>query len=338
MAKRASTSSSTAGATPAPGALPGVALFHGPDAFLRRLWTDQLRALVEAAGVPVEVVRFDGATAQPAEVFDECRTMGLMRQHKLVILDDAEAFVKGDNRRALVERYAQSPAPDATLVLRSDTWRPGNLDKLIPRDWLKKCESPKPGEAVTWVRERCKAAHSATIEADAAGLLVERLGTDLGRLDSELEKLAASTGGKPVTAQEVRELVGLAREEKAWEIQAALLAGDTEAALVKLHELLEVSRVDAVPLRWAVADLARKLHAASRMLRAGANPRQLFSELKLWGDAGNAVVSIAKRVDPERLADLFKAALEADARAKRSDGDEVLALELLTLRFAAAAR
>ncbi len=324
---------------PAPGGPPLLALFHGDDAFRRQAETDKLRALVEETGVPIESLRFDGATAQPADVFDECRTIGLLQQHKIVVVDDADAFVKGDERRPLIERYASAPSETATLVLRASTWYAGKLDKLIAEYGLVvKCDAMKLAEAVKWVSQRVKVEHRATIDPEAAQMLVDRLGTEAGRLDSELGKLAAASGGTTITAQHVRELVGLSREDKAWEIQAYLLKPDAQAALRKLHELLEVSRVDAVPIRWSYADLARKLHAAARALRAGANPSSLFSQLRLWGETGNAVLAIARRVDPEHLADLLKATIESDVRAKSGVGDEVRGLEILTLRFASLAQ
>lgn len=324
---------------PKPSGPPLLALFHGSDAFRRQAETDKLRALVEEKGVPIESIRLDGNTAQPADVFDECRTIGLMQQHKFVIVDDADAFVKGDERRAVIERYAKSPSDNATLVLRADGWHPGRLDKLIAEFGIvTKCDALKPAEATKWVAQRVKEAHRATIEPEAAQMLVERMGTELGRLDSELAKLAAASAGSPITAQIVREMVGMAREDKAWEIQAYLLRPDADAALHKLRELLEVSRVDPVPLRWSYADLARKLHAAARALREGASPGTLFSQLRLWGETGNAVLSIARRVDPEHLADLLRATIESDVRGKTGVGDEVRGLELLTLRFASLAQ
>jgi hypothetical protein len=60
--------------------------------------------------------------------------------------------------------------------------------------------------------------------------------------------------------------------------------------------------------------------------------------LRLWGESGNAVLAIARRVDPEHLADLLKAVIESDVRGKTGVGDEVRGLELLTLRFASLAR
>jgi DNA polymerase III delta subunit len=79
----------------------------------------------------VDEFNFDGATCSLADVLDELRSYGLMSQHKVVVVDNAEQFMQGDDRRRAMERYAESPMQDATLILRSGGWRPGTFDKLV---------------------------------------------------------------------------------------------------------------------------------------------------------------------------------------------------------------
>src|SRR5207253_8118234 len=50
--------------------------------------------LLTKAHGEIDSFRFDGASASAAEVLDECRTFGLMRQQKLVIVDNADALLK----------------------------------------------------------------------------------------------------------------------------------------------------------------------------------------------------------------------------------------------------
>jgi DNA polymerase III delta subunit len=128
--------------------------------------------------------------------------------------------------------------------------------------------------------------------------------------------------------------VGFAREEKFFAIQASLVAGDAGAALAHLRELVEVSRQDPVPLNWAYIDLARKLHGASVGLAAGENPYALAGRLKLWGPQQEAVFKAARKIRPDRAAELFQAAVETDVKLKTGQGDPVVNLEVLTLRFA----
>jgi len=224
-----------------------VVVLHGPEAFLRSLYTDQLKAALTKVHGEIEIVRHDGRACQAVDVLDDCRSFGLIQQHKLVIVDDADEFLKSSedeesdgppaapgrkSNRQLIESYCGSPSDSATLLLRCGTWRGGKLDKLIPEvGAVMACEELSDDRAVAWVGKRATSRYQATIDLATASLLVERLVTDLGRLDSELSKLSSAAGdGKPITRQLVVELVGQSREEEVWGVQQTLLSGDARAA------------------------------------------------------------------------------------------------------------
>ncbi len=337
MAKRASTSSNQSGKPLGPDSR--IVLLHGKEQFLRTGYTDQLRdALSEREGSEVEIVRFAGDSAQAAEVLDECRSFGLMVSHKIVVVDDADKLLNESTRPAF-ERYAEQPADTATLVLRAEKWNKGKLDKLIEKcGTIIKCDAIAPERAVSWCGGRAKK-QGAVIQQRAAQLLVERVGPDLGRLASEIDKLiaaAAGEGADPITITEdhVREFVGLSREEQVWTIQEVLLTGRADASIAMLHELVEVSRVSEVLIRFAYVDLARKLHGYARGIASGVGAQQLSKSLKLWGSGANAIARAAQSASPSALADLFDEAIEADFKGKTSQSDAILALEVLSIRFA----
>lgn len=317
-----------------------IVLLTGKEHFLRTGYTDQLRAMLEESqGAEIEVVRFSGESDQPAEVLDECRSFGLMVSHKLVVVDDADKLLNESSRPAF-ERYAENPSDMATLVLRAEKWHKGKLDKLVEKvGTIIKCDAIPPERAMSWSVRAAMKRHEAVLEPRAAQLLVERVGPDMGRLASEIDKLASAAavdGDAPITitVDHVREFVGLSREEQVWSIQEVLLTGRADAAIALLHELVEISRVSEVLIRFAYVDLARKLHGYARGLAGGTSAQQLNKSLKLWGASASAVARAAQQASPKALAELFDEAVEADFKGKTSQGDAILALEMLSLRFA----
>ncbi|MFM9995393.1 MAG: DNA polymerase III subunit delta [Phycisphaerales bacterium] len=342
-----------------------VALLVGPELFRQAEHTEALRATLTAAHGPVGVFRFDGATAPVAQVLDECRTFGLMEPHKLVIVDNTYAFLRakadedgeeggapepaasasGFTRREMLERYIAAPCDSATLLLRSE--KGFTLGKLGPAiaavGGVIECKEPSPVEARRWAVDRAASPHKAVLNPDAADLLIERIGPDLARLDSELAKLATNADrseGRPdgapaiITAKAVAEMVGMSREEEVWGIQSALLSGDPHVALRSVREAIAVSRHHPVLVSWACVDLARKLHGAARGLEAGMNPGQLRVPLRLWGPSEQAILGAAQRVRPADAAALLREAVESDVRQKTGASDPERALEVLALRFA----
>ncbi|HMN40538.1 MAG TPA: hypothetical protein PKE29_06795, partial [Phycisphaerales bacterium] len=138
-----STPSGAGDATRALGAETRMLILHGSDRFLQ---DEKMQALAAALNKQhgadgVDTIRFDGQQGPRiiADVLDECRSCGLMQQHKVVVVDNAEMLLKeteGDEapakpaprggRRApvphtareVLENYAAEPSSSATLVLR----------------------------------------------------------------------------------------------------------------------------------------------------------------------------------------------------------------------------
>jgi DNA polymerase III delta subunit len=313
-----------------------IVILHGKEAFIRAQKTSDLRDALTKAHGGVDTFTFDGSTATAADVLDECRSFGLIAQHKLVILDQAEQLVK-EETRALFERYAEAPCEGATLLLRADTWRPGKLDKLVEKvGAVIQCVAPDEAEARRWVVERAKTEHNAEIDKDAVSLLVLRVGPELGKLDSELGKLAAAAGGTgtaKITKDLVEFFVGASRDEDVWNIQSTLLTAGPEESLQHLRYVMDVSRQPPTLVMYAMVDLARKVHGASRALRGGANQFQIAKPLRLWGPSTEPIMNAAKRAHPDQALQLLRECTDADRRSKSGFGEVDLALERLAVRF-----
>ena len=262
----------------------------------------------------------------------------MLMRHKLVIVDHADAFLaakdsQATSTRKVLERYAASPVDSATLLLRATSWRKGNLDKIVHKKGLVfKLQELNAHDSVRWCIGRCAKEHGCDLDSRAAQLLVKRIGTTLTRLDGELAKLAAKVAPETTVAYEdVVEMVGLSREEQAWEIQSVLLTGNSGATMTKIGELIDISRQPRELLVWSVVDLSRRLAAASAMHATGSTAGDIRRSLKLFGNSGDRVLAVAKRRKPKELADLFTDAVAMDAKMRSGKLDPRRGVELLAL-------
>ena len=323
-----------------PGVEHRIVVLVGKELFLRTQYTAMLKEKLEAVHGEVEVFRFDGEGVDLAVVLDECRSFGLMASHKMVVVDEADSFVNAATR-PMLERYAAGPSEGATLVLRGGKWNKGKLDKSIEAVGLiLKCDAVDEETACKWVVGRAQRKYESSIDMRVAGGLVERLGADLGRIDTELSKLATAAGvGNPITGELVSELVGLTREEEVWAIQSYLLCGDAGRSLTELKVILGNSaRSNAVPVIFACSDLARKLMGASEAMGQGVSTGVISKELKLWGASRDVILNAARRMGPGRARRLFDECVAADKTSKSSSVDLWILCERLMLSFYEASR
>ncbi len=316
-----------------------VLILCGPEEMRKREKLAELRhAINQHVGDDIDPTMIDGARAEPADVFDALRTMSLLQPYQLVVVDDADQFVK--SHRPLVERYAENPADGATLVLRSTNWNSPKLDKLVAKVGAKeKCEPLKPFEAAKWLSARAKSQYNRKLNKAEAELLVSRLGCSLMKLDTELGKLAVLVGeGEAITEDMIVQLVGRSNEEQAWVVQEAVLEGliahaDRRAGQLgggaeeKVHDLVDLSGQPEVLVLYFVADLVRKLHHAAMMQRNRVSDGQITKEMKLWGPRRDMFFNVLRRLSAGSTGRMLKQIVALDRRSKSGFGTPMRNLE-----------
>ena len=207
----------------------------GDDAYLRdeSLKVIARQALGEGAD-DLSVSRIPGDQASLSDVLDELRTLPFLAKCRVVIVDGADAFV-ASHRKGL-ESYAEKPASSGVLVLSVKSW-PGNtrLAKLVEKAGLSiDCKAPDERELPAWLAQFAKNRSKAKLEDDAARLLVELVGPEVGLLVSEVEKLAVYVGEKqPISREDVSRMVGAGAVEKIFGIVDAATTGRGAEALAR---------------------------------------------------------------------------------------------------------
>ena len=170
-------------------ALKPVHALVGNDLFLQ---LEKLSELQRAGGKEAQRIDIDGETAQIGEVLDELRSFAMFSASKFVVVRNADELIK--RFREQIEEYVQKPSAGSVLVLRVSSL-PSNqriCKYIVANGQVHDCEAPK--NLREWITSRAKSAHKLTIKPDAAALLLDLVGLDLGRLDNELAKLALQTG------------------------------------------------------------------------------------------------------------------------------------------------
>ena len=331
MAKKKATSKSAAASLSAE---TRILVLHGPDEMQKREQLTSLRAALEKEHGEIEAFNFDGRSAQLADVFDELRAYSLMMTYKIVIVDDADQFVK--THRAALERYAEKPVDHATLILRAGTWHKGRLDKSIEQvGAIIKCAGITPAEAVQWVTKKAKSEYKVQIDRPAAQMLVDRLSTDLMMLDTELGKLSLMVDeeNSTITTALVESTTQKGSDEDAWAIQEAFLDGIVAnrpgMSVEKIHELIDLSGQPDVLVMYFVADLVRKFAVARSMKLSGVSDADISKALKLWGPRQQKFFKALQMLGRKggAIAKAFDKAIEMDKRSKSGFGDAMSNLE-----------
>jgi DNA polymerase-3 subunit delta len=226
-----------------------IHLIWGDDAAARDRAIDGLiQNCVDPSWSSLNLSRLDGAeTGQAIQALEEARTPPFATGERLVLLQRSP-FCNGCPSE-LADRFeaALELIPDSSHLVLVNPNKPDGrlrttktLQKRIKQGLDLEQSFPLPtawdGAGQRQLVQRTADALSLTVKPDAIDALVEAIGTDSARLESELRKLSLRT--TTITAALVQELVG-GRATNALAVGDALLDGNAGEAIARWDALIE---------------------------------------------------------------------------------------------------
>jgi DNA polymerase-3 subunit delta len=187
-------------------------------------------------------------------------------------------------------------------------------------------------ELKTWIRQRVKV-EGGDITPQAVNLLAELIGGDLWAMDGEIQKLLLYSQERPISEDDVRQLVSCIQEASIFALVDAVAEGRTELAQRILHRLYD----EGVAPIYILTMITRqfRLIALARDLGKGLSRLQIQDRLGLKSSYGlDKTLSQAKLYDFEGVKRVYDKLMETDLAIKTGKYSDKLALELLVTELA----
>jgi DNA polymerase III delta subunit len=200
-------------------------------------------------------------------------------------------------------------------------------------------------EAARWVAREAKSM-GITFAPGAEQHLLKTVGTDLGALRSELQKLYGLASEGPVTLERLGDLVGVRYGETPYDWRNAVMRGDTAAALRLTPVVLAQTGVSAVRLAQLlgtalVATTATRAHYDRKVCGRSLNTAVWTlvktarpAGLGQWGEEVENFCRWAERWPRPQLRAALRATLDADRASKSTTiTDDLGVIQELVLRL-----
>lgn len=164
-----------------------------------------------------------GRDVSVEDIISTCKRYPMMAERQVVIVKEAQDLSKTIDK---LESYAENPMPTTVLVV---CYKYKTLDKRkkvtkqLEKNGLvyesKKLYENQIGE---WIKRVLQGKNYA-IEPKAAAMLVEFLGTDLSKINNELEKLQIIIPkGSTITAKHIEDNIGFSKDYNVFELRKAI--------------------------------------------------------------------------------------------------------------------
>jgi len=215
-----------------------VYLIYGSEPLLLDRAVRRLKdRLAKVADLDFNMETFDGDSASADEVTNAANTMPFMSERRLVIVRGVDKLSAAD--QAALAAYAKDPAPYTALVLvAAKVNRGSKLYKAVDAlGGASEYPAPKRGEYPSEVT-KLFSEHGKRISGPAARALVDAVGRDLRRLDTEVDKVVAYVGDRATVDVDDVSAVVSAGAVTVFEFLDAMGSRDPGTALRLLSRLL----------------------------------------------------------------------------------------------------
>lgn len=233
----------------AAGRVAPIYVLLGADEAAKIVLAGEFLELVEIDLRAFNVDRLYGGEATGAQVVDAARTLPMMVPRRVVLLLHAERLLnpRKDSEATVrdleaLESYVKAPLDTCCLVMVAESVdrRRALVKQLLANATVVECTGPADAvEAAKWVKDRV-AKEGLTIDARAARLVADRVGPDVSRLRSDVERLVLyAAGHKAITEADVKEVVAPATSQDDWGVTNAIARGSAGDALRELGLMMD---------------------------------------------------------------------------------------------------
>jgi DNA polymerase-3 subunit delta len=325
-------------------------ILYGQDDFSLNQAVQEIKAgLGDVEMVATNTTSLEGQHLTLSELRNKCGAAPFLSSYRLVIVDgllgrfevkqSRPRSGKGKSGNGLGEWEDLAPyikqMPETTVLVLVDEEVKGQnplLKKLSPLAEVKTFPLLRGRDLKDWIRQRVKE-EGGDITPQAVNLLAELIGGDLWAMDGEIQKLLLYSQERPISEDDVRQLVSHVQEANIFALVDAVAERRTEQAQKILHRLYD----DGMPPTHILVMITRqfRLIAQAGDLGKGLSRPQIQDRLGLKSSYSlDKTLSQAKLYDFEGVKRAYDKLLETDLAIKTGKYSDKLALELLVTELA----
>jgi DNA polymerase-3 subunit delta len=251
------------------------------------------------------------------DIVSNSKRYPMMAERQVVIVKEAQDLSRTIEKLA---KYAENPQPSTVLVLN---YKYKKLDKrkalykTITKAGGVVFESKKlyENQVPDWIRRVLKG-QNYDISPKAAQMLVEFLGTDLSKVNNELNKLKiVLPEGTQITPEHIEENIGISKDFNNFELSKAV----GEKNVIKVHQIAKYF-ADNPKDNPLVVTVALLFNFFSQLLHlhgmSDKNPRSVASALKVNPYFVNEYLVAARNYPMRRVSSVIGLLREFDVKGK----------------------
>lgn len=304
-------------------------LLFGEEDYLRRQYRDKLRSALTGDGDTMNTHYFEGKDINPGQVIDLAETLPFLSERRVLVLENTGWFKSGGEKLA---EYLAAPAQTAFFVFaETEVDKRSRLYKLVQQSG-RVTEFPVQDEHTLkrWVAGILKK-DGRQITEECAEYFLEKVGTDMANIRSELEKLSCYCMERNVVEKEDVDAVCTTRvSNRIFDMINAIGEKKTREALNLYYDLLALKEP---PMRilFLIARQCNTLLQVKEMKNKGYDNRKIGEKIGRPAFVAGKYAAQAARFKERELRSAVRRCVEAEEAVKTGRQSDVMSVEMLIL-------
>ncbi|NLE46213.1 MAG: DNA polymerase III subunit delta [Chloroflexi bacterium] len=312
-------------------------LLHGENEVLRE---EALNEVIAASGLAPDLRAVNtevlDETASAGDLRRACSAIPFLGDVRVVIASGLLSKAHEQSGQEIADYLSDVPTTTELVFLEEGTVSPKHPVLARAREaGLKVMHFPMPHvrNLANWIRERATK-YGGTIEAPAAQVLAQNIGSHLRLLDQEIQKLLLYVGDRGViTAEDVSVMVPYVQSaDVIFQMVDAVGQRNPRSASICLHRLLDVGD-NPLGIFGMIVRQFRLLIQVQWLIEQHYPQSQIASRLKLHPYVASKIQTQANRFTPTQLREAYHLLAETDLAVKQGDVPIETALDLLVAQL-----
>ena len=303
-----------------------VYLLYGSEEYLKKLYKNKLKEAVLADSDAMNLAEYTGKGIDEKDVQEFADTMPFFAEYHLLLLENTGWF---KNATDFAEYVPRIPDTAVLIFVEQEVDKRGRMFKAVKEHgYVCEMNNMTEQELKLWIASLLKKEDRKVTESTVMFLL-EQVGTDMLRLQNELEKLICFTMGRDaITVEDIQAVCAEQINTKVFAMTEAMAQKRKEQALELYYDLL-AQQEKPMGILYMIQRQFHHLLLVKEMKKNGTDKSGMASVIGVPPFAVQKYMAQADRFPAEELKKLLEYSLALEEDVKMGRLKEQLAVELL---------
>ncbi len=311
------------------GQLKQIYLLYGDEGYLRKQYRDKLKQALSVDGDTMNTHYYEGKDINIGQVIDLAETMPFLAERRVIFMENTGLFKSSGEQLAT---YLENPAPTVCFVfIEQEVDKRSKLFKLAEKaGHAAEFKEQDEQTLLRWVAGILKNDNKKITPGNATYLL-EKTGTDMANIRTELEKLVCYCLDKEIVEREDIDAVCSTRlANHIFDMISAIADKRTKDALNLYYELLALKE-QPMRILFLIARQCNMLLQAKQLSNKGFDKKGIGEKIGLPPFIASKYITQASRFSEKSLKEAVMKCVRAEEAVKTGRMNDNMSVELLIM-------